>query len=136
MSNTKSPEFMPWTTKDFSTSTSTQIARYIEERIQVYIEDNISGRELHELQTLDFESFSSVEYKKTTAQTKALRDFLRSRNLKQFHGHVCQMNTSMKSMKNIGQSIFLRSRPTLYIQIPQGPELKSTPPTVILLLIS
>ncbi|RKF79342.1 hypothetical protein GcM1_203028, partial [Golovinomyces cichoracearum] len=42
---------------------------------------NISGRELHELWTLDFESFSSVEYKKTTAQTKALRDFFRSRNV-------------------------------------------------------
>ncbi|RKF80151.1 hypothetical protein GcM3_048038, partial [Golovinomyces cichoracearum] len=81
MSNTESPEFMPWTIKDVSTSTSTQIARYIEERIQVYVEDNISGRELHELWTLDFESFSSVEYKKTTAQTKALRDFLRSRNV-------------------------------------------------------
>ncbi|RKF63085.1 putative glycosyl [Erysiphe neolycopersici] len=44
-------------------------------------EDNISERKLHELWNLDFEFFSSVEYKKTTAQTKALRDFFRSRNM-------------------------------------------------------
>ncbi|RKF83155.1 hypothetical protein GcC1_006048, partial [Golovinomyces cichoracearum] len=57
------------------------IAKYIEDRINVYVDDNIYGRELHALWSLDFKDFNIIEYKKTTPQTKALRDFLRSRNV-------------------------------------------------------
>ncbi|RKF65491.1 hypothetical protein GcC1_120009 [Golovinomyces cichoracearum] len=50
MSNTESPEFMPWTPKDVSTSTSTQIARYVEERIQ----EHSIANELLKAQTISY----------------------------------------------------------------------------------
>ncbi|RKF57977.1 putative glycosyl, partial [Golovinomyces cichoracearum] len=49
--------------------------------INVYVDDNIYGRELHALWSLDFKDFNIIEYKKKTSQTKALRDFLRSCNV-------------------------------------------------------
>ena len=78
---TEEIEFKPWTLKQAAEATSTNIPNYIETRINVYTDDNIYGRELHALWSLDFKNFSITEYKKTTSQTKALRDFLRSRNV-------------------------------------------------------
>ncbi|RKF96000.1 hypothetical protein GcM1_044002, partial [Golovinomyces cichoracearum] len=78
---TEEIEFKPWTLKEATDATSTEIAKYIEDRIHVYVDDNIYGRELHALWSLDFKDFSIIEYKKTTPQTKALREFLRSRNV-------------------------------------------------------
>ncbi|TQS35090.1 hypothetical protein Golomagni_04500 [Golovinomyces magnicellulatus] len=60
-------EFIPWNLKEAS--------------IGVYKEESISGRELHALWSIDFEFFSTVEYKKAILQTRTLRDFLRARNL-------------------------------------------------------
>ena len=81
MSYIEEPDFKPWTTQDATAATSAQISTYIDERIQANTEDNIAGRKLHVLWILDFESFSDTEYKKTTIQTRLLRDFLRSRNV-------------------------------------------------------
>ncbi|TQS35752.1 hypothetical protein Golomagni_03819 [Golovinomyces magnicellulatus] len=71
-------EFKPWTIKEATEANSTDVANNIKTRIDIYTDDNIYGRELHALWSSDFKNFSITEYKKTTPQTKALRDFLRS----------------------------------------------------------
>ncbi|KAI6245294.1 hypothetical protein HI914_06804 [Erysiphe necator] len=78
---TKEAEFKSWTFKEATEATSTDIAKYIENRIENYDDNNIYGRELHVLWISDFELFSITDYKKTSSQTKALRNFLRSRNV-------------------------------------------------------
>ncbi|RKF81591.1 hypothetical protein GcM3_034027, partial [Golovinomyces cichoracearum] len=75
------PEFSPWTLKDVSAATGTQVTSYISSRMEAYTEETMSGSELHALWASDFEFFSEVEYKKSTIQTRALRDFFRSRNV-------------------------------------------------------
>ncbi|RKF84297.1 hypothetical protein GcM1_123008 [Golovinomyces cichoracearum] len=67
--------------EEASVATGTRIKSYINNRMEAYTEDTISGSELHALWASDYEFFSDVKYKKSNIQTRALRDFLRSRNM-------------------------------------------------------
>jgi hypothetical protein len=65
-----------WSTDEATSATARDISDYITERINDYDEKQLKGIELFEYWQVDFENFNSTVYKKTTAKTKLLRDYL------------------------------------------------------------
>ena len=65
-----------WTANQATNATTAEVVDYITNKINDYDDKGLRGADLFEYWRCDFEHFTSIVYKKTTAKTKALRDYL------------------------------------------------------------
>lgn len=65
-----------WTADKATNATAVEIIEYITDRINDYDEKELKGIDLFEYWRADFENFTSTAFKKTTAKTRLLRDYL------------------------------------------------------------